>query len=297
MTNTLYVGPVDSPDELLNAGAYGAGAVIRVQSGAAVGGPFADISGTGSTPTLPIVAGTHYYTGFDPNGTAATWYRTRYENAGATRVSAWLAPFLVAAPALCSEAQVKARLGIADTVDDPTIGEIIGAITDEIAHYTGRQLGPENGVTYVFDTALGHRLAIPRGIRAVTSMGIAATDQPDAAGSYLAVTLADVLLRPVPADRRPGWPATELLLKSGPIDVRIPFRSVANGATITGDFGFPVTPPAVNRIALNACVAEYLDRRRAGQAGPEGIELPRLLAGDELATLARYRAGAGIGIG
>ena len=78
---------VENPDELLNAGAYGAGAVVRVQTSATQAGTYADVSGTGSTPTLALVTLIRAYTGYDPNGTVSSWYRTRYENAGATRLS------------------------------------------------------------------------------------------------------------------------------------------------------------------------------------------------------------------
>ena len=86
--------PVKTPLEvpsttLLNAGLYGAGAVFRLQSATSANGTYADVSGTGSTPTIAIVSGTEEYDGFDPNGTSATFYRARIENAGATRLSDW----------------------------------------------------------------------------------------------------------------------------------------------------------------------------------------------------------------
>lgn len=198
---------------------------------------------------------------------------------------------------LCTTAQVKTRLGIGDATDDAVIGEIVSQVSDEIQTFVGRLgLTPEAGATYVFDTALGHVLDVPRGIRAVTAMSIAFTDQPDAAGAYTAVTLADVMLRPKLVDRRPGWPATQIVLKSGPLDTRIPLRTVANGATVTGDFGFSPTPAAVTRIALDAAVALYLDRKRGGQAGAEGLILPQLLAPGDLAQLRRLRGSSGLGI-
>ena len=92
MPNLLKI-TAENTEELLNTGAYGAGAVIRLQSCATIGGAYADVSGTGSTPTIAIVSGTEVYSGYDPTGTAVTYYKTRYENAGATRVSDWSAPF------------------------------------------------------------------------------------------------------------------------------------------------------------------------------------------------------------
>lgn len=198
---------------------------------------------------------------------------------------------------LCTKAQVKLRLGIVTVTDDALIDEIIDQVSAAIEHFTQRKLTAEAAATYVLDTAIGHELAIPRGIRTVTAMGVASTDQPDAGGTYQAVTLATILLRPSPIARRPGWPATTLLLTSSPIDTRIPFRTAANGATITGDFGFATTPAEVARIAIGAAVMDYNDRRKgqAGAAGAEGVELPRLLGVEDLATLARYRPPGGIG--
>jgi len=60
--NTLTI-TVENPDQVLNAGLYGAGAVVRVQTGATKTGVFADVSGAGSTPTIPVVTATRSYTG------------------------------------------------------------------------------------------------------------------------------------------------------------------------------------------------------------------------------------------
>src|SRR3989304_2518318 len=82
--------PVRTPSAtVLLAGVYGAGAGVRVQSSSSETGTFADLSGTGSTPTIPIVSGTETYTAADPGGTSASWYRARLEDSGATRVSDW----------------------------------------------------------------------------------------------------------------------------------------------------------------------------------------------------------------
>jgi len=198
---------------------------------------------------------------------------------------------------LCTAAQVKARIGATDAGDDGVIGEVIDQITAEIQSFVGRRLIAEAGATYIVDTAQGHTIRIPRGIRAVSAMGIAALDQPDAGGAYQAVTLADVLLRPLANDRRPGWPPDRVVLKAGPLGGTVPLRTAANGATITGDWDFATPPLFVVRIAVNASVSEFLDRRQAGKAGAEGIDLPGLLNSAELAALARLRVNAGLGIG
>jgi hypothetical protein len=92
MANVILITVIDS-DDIVTTGMYGASAVTHVQSSSASDGTYADLSGTGSTPTVTIVSGTTYYKAYDPNGSTTTWYRARYENSGATRYSDWTDPF------------------------------------------------------------------------------------------------------------------------------------------------------------------------------------------------------------
>jgi len=78
---------VNDVDNLLNAGMYDAGAVVRLESCATQTGVYA------SEATAALVSGTEVYVLYDTNGTATTWYRTRYENAGGSITSAYSAPF------------------------------------------------------------------------------------------------------------------------------------------------------------------------------------------------------------
>jgi hypothetical protein len=96
MANKITVNlPAQVPSsDLLNAGMYGTGALVRVQWAASKLGSFADISGTGSTPTVAIVTGTESYPAYDPTGVSGTWYRARIEDSGGTRLSDWSAPRL-----------------------------------------------------------------------------------------------------------------------------------------------------------------------------------------------------------
>ena len=82
--------PVRTPSAtVVLPGMYGAAAVFRVQSSSSETGTFADLTGTDSTPTVPIVSGTETYMATDPGGTSMSWYRARLEDSGATRVSDW----------------------------------------------------------------------------------------------------------------------------------------------------------------------------------------------------------------
>lgn len=147
MPNVLTI-TVEGSADLLDAGIYGAGAVVRIQSATSEAGTYADISGTGSTPTLAIVAGTAGYPGRDPNGTTATWYRTRYESSGGARVSDWSEPFQVAAPSptatgrYATLANVKLRLGRTDAADDGILQRYCNFVGSRIEGITGRILAP-----------------------------------------------------------------------------------------------------------------------------------------------------------
>ena len=157
---------------------------------------------------------------------------------------------------LCTTAQVKARLGITDATDDTLISELIDEVSSWIQGYTGRKLVPEAGVTYVFDTQAGMSLRIPRGIRTITSMGIASTHQPDSGGTYITVPAGDRLLRPKAEGNSEGWPFTEVRISRGTLAGTVrQFSTAENGCTITGDFGFAATPPDIASVAIDGVVA------------------------------------------
>lgn len=296
MPNILHVVTSD-PDELLNAGAYGAGAVIRVQTSATAGGVYADVSGAGATPTLAIVTEDGTYTAYDPNGVSTSWYRTRYENVGGTRTSAWSAVFQAGTRQLCSISQVKARVnpaGVADSVDDPLISELVDQVSDWIEHFTGRRFTPDDAATYVFSTEGGYVLRIPKGIRTVTSLSInSLSHQPDTGGTYTAVAAASILLRPSSGDLSSGWPPTEVRLSRA---TTLVFGTIENGATITGNFGFAATPPDVQAVCIDAVVAAYQNRKMgaSGVVGAEGDAIVPWVSffssgSPQRATLERYR--------
>lgn len=201
---------------------------------------------------------------------------------------------------LCTTAQVKSRDDVPDAGDDALLSELIDQVSDWIQEYTGRKLVPEAGATYVVDTAAGSIIDVPRGIRTVTSLEIALTDQPDAGGTYTAVTAADVLLRPSSMYRKPGWPATQILIRNPSVGR---LAQALNGARITGDFGFAATPPAIQGVAIDAVVAAYTARQGGpdqgiGESSSTIFPWSRYFgAGSpQRAILDRFRAGAAMGI-
>lgn len=171
---------------------------------------------------------------------------------------------------LVTLAQIKARLNIAvgDTTDDVLLGELNDQAADFIQELTRRKFVPEAGVTYLLDTRPGSLIRIQRGIRTVTSLGLATSDQPDdGSGTYTAVTAADILLRPSAVSRRPGWPATEIWIRGNAGRCSL----ALNGARIVGDFGFAAVPPTVQAVALDAIGAAYT-AKEAGDSDAIGAD-------------------------
>lgn len=205
---------------------------------------------------------------------------------------------------LVTLAQIKARLfptGLVDVTDDTLLGELNDQATDWIQEFTGRRFVPVAAQTYVVDTAAGSVIEVPRGVRAVTALAIASSDQPDTAGTYVAVLAADILLRPSSLYRKAGWPATRIVLK-GSTTGRL--ANAINGAQMTIDEGFAAVPPAVQAVALDAVATAYTARSAgdSGVAGADGSPIAvwaRLFAPGTVqrATLERYRAGGTMGIG
>jgi hypothetical protein len=297
MPNILRV-TVDGADELLNQGAYGAGAVIRVQTATTEAGAYADVTGTGSTPTLALVSGTRLYMGYDPAGTSASWYRVRYENSGATRLSDWGTAFQAGgedAGLICSLSDVTERLFGSATVstgEQETLLGIIAEVGSALEHATGRWLRPRPSsgtTTYRMHTAYGSILRIPQGIRSITTLGIATSDQPETGGTYTTQTAATYYLDPPAIERDADWPATSVrFIWAGPV-----FYGASYGAEITGAFGFAAVPADIRGVAIEAVTRKYIGKETAAPAiavGPSGgVRLLASLSPDARAIVESYR--------
>lgn len=269
MPNIIKIQDVENADELLNAGAYGTGALIRVQSSATESGSYANLSGTGSTPTIALVSGTRIYTAYDPNGTSTTWYKHRFESLDGTRTSDYTAAYQVGPELhsyyLCSLYDAKQRLfppNVSATDEDEAILGYISQASKFIERHTGRWFAPRPSDTYLFSPAVTSRtLWFPRGIRAVTSLGYATTDQPDSGGTFTTITSANYSLQPAEGNRDDGWPATRVILLD---TAGTYFYAGINRVQATFTAGFAAVPADIEQVALNLVVALHTARGSAG---------------------------------
>ena len=292
MSNTIRLY-VEDPDGVLATGNYDAGAILRVHWCATEAGVYANLT------TVPIVSGIRSYVVFDIAGTASTFYRTRYENVAGTITSEWSTAFQTGiSEGLCELADVRQRLGIAysDTTSDEDLAEFISAVSTEIMGYTGRYFMPDppsGTVAYVFDIEEPTRtLYIPRGVRSVTTLGYATTDQPDTAGTYTTLAATYYHLRPATQDRSYGWPATRIEL-----DTAYQFYPGRSTVSVTGAFGFAAVPPDIGNIATNAVVRMFQAKRSATQtadlvlgSADTGYRILAFLSPAERGRLDWYRA-------
>lgn len=301
MPNTITL-LVEEPDQVLNAGAYGALAVIRLQTASTEAGIYADVTGTGSTPTTTVVTLTRSYIAYDPAGIVSSWYRTRFENVGATRLSDWSAPFQVGdetAGLLCSVSDVEQELGRTATANErEQILEKIKQVSRAIERATGRWLAPRptnpaSTTTLYFTTDYGQELHIPRGVRTITSLGVASEDQPASGGTYTTATAADYYIDPPVAERIDAdEPGKWIRFRDNPTGPVSWFVRAAHGASVTGSFGPAVVPPDIQGVATRAALRRFLGKGASGTSiavGPTGTEfiLPDLSYADR-ATIDDY---------
>ena len=286
---------VEEPDRILASGEYGAGAVVRLQWSATEAGAYADVTGTGLTPSIAVVTATRSYDGYDPAGTVSIWYRTRFENAGATRLSDWSASFQPAPEGsglICSLWDVQQEFGT--TADSELIIEKIRQVGAEINGKTGRLFTrtPASGTTtYLFDVAVsGRTLCVPKGIAAATTLEVATSSQPETGGTYTTVTAAEWFLRPFSAAREFGWPATEIVISdvSGSY-----FAAGYNTVRVTMALGWDTVPYDIQAIAQRAVIASYLSKGSGAggvaTVGPSGeMRVLRNISPADRATLDWY---------
>lgn len=176
--------------------------------------------------------------------------------------------------AITDLASVKLQVGIKDASDDVWLAGVITAVGDAMEAITKRFLWPRSTTTYYFDGSDNPwRLEVPKGISALTYLGVAWLDQPaDGSGTYTTVPLTYVYLDPNEQERAPGMPATAITIGSR---VGIAFPLGGNHTIkATGDWGPDAVPTRAGQIAVNAITRAYRAKSSGGAdytiIGPEG---------------------------
>lgn len=287
---------VENADELLNGSYLGTGALIRVERSATGGGV-----GYSEITTTALVAGTRVYTIYDLAGAVSSWYRIRYSKSDGTSPSEYGDEFQAGGEEgglLCSLYDVGQRLGGFSTDSDrDTALELIRAMTTAIEGYTGRWFNPrplQGSATYRTHTRNGRVVRFPKGIREITSLGAATTDQPASGGSYDAITGGTYYVDPPEIERSAGWPGLAVRLLSSSTQR---FYTASFGAEITGKFGWSAPPPDIADIAANAVIRKFIGKERAEPTafvGPSGgVTLLRDISPSDMNKLAWYRVVVG----
>lgn len=198
---------------------------------------------------------------------------------------------------LCTLANVKVALfptGYTDTTDDALIQLYIDAVTGEVAEYTSRQfVGDAAAADYYFDVSYRTRsLYIAQGIQdtPTPTVSYATRSQPASGGTYTAVTAANVLLRPLPVERRAGFPADTIVISD--LDTTAWFNPGYNTVKATMTCGFAAVPAEIERLAVAITVRRW-QARKGGQtdligASDFGGPLLRFTSPEEKALLDRY---------
>jgi hypothetical protein len=294
----------ENPEEVLSASWAGPGAVIQLQR--ATDEAF-------TTPvdvtTAALVAGTRIYVVLDSAGTASTWYRSRYETSGGASMSDWTAAFLPGdetAGLICSLYDAKQRilgsaLASTDTTLDEEILEYIRQATALIENRTGRffTADPLSGASTFYLNGTGtDRIHIPRGIRSITSIAFATSDQPsDGSGTYSSITATRVYLEPEPIQRLRGWPAFWIVLGTNAETTFFP--AVRYGVKLVAATGWAASPYDIQQVGLDLVVAAHRGRGAAGydaitmNAGGERV-FSGMLSAENRRTLQFYTDGSAL---
>ena len=267
---------------------YGAGALLRWESGASSGGPFTE---RGTTVLDPLVT---FYAFDDPSGSA--WFQTRFSDAGGTTFSAYSAVTSVG-PAYCTVLDVKQRqtgdVPVQSGAFDATILDAIVEVSDLINGEVRNIRGEPEGWSFLPGTPTVSRYTgrDAQLLMINDSVAVSAVSVLDPFGTVLQALVSG-------RDYLP-WPANSLPI-TGLIRVNGRWPSWYGGVSVSRTPGYGLSvPPNVRGAAL----AEVIRAIRAGQAGEDdrlgmtpfgSVVVSKALLQSTLRMLSRYRNGAGL---
>lgn len=280
--STLVPITVADPDAVLVA--YGVGALVRVQSSPTETGAYADVTGAGSNAgaTLAVAHGITAYTLYDPDGSATTWYRSRYEDALGVAPGAWSDPFPPGDPLQPYASLATFRTFVRNQSID--LGDDDADIELAALQAAARAIEAETGRTFTVTGAASARYFTAGWSSSSGRWTVEIDDVADTTGLTVMFddsgngdyNTASTAYRVGPANAASlSLPYTRLMFDTGVMPALCP-----DGVEVTARWGWTATPASI--VAANLIqAARFLKRRDAafGVAGsPElGSEI-RLLS-------------------
>ncbi len=272
------------PVSVLAAGAFGAGALVRIESASAAGGVFAEIT------TIAVAAATLEYTYWDANGSATTWYRWRVSNAGNTLQSPYSDPFPGTSPTAnvlpASYADLGRLLSLFSASARPTtaakltrLSDLLNVATDQVIQECGGRdyfTHPGTGtMTWMLNGDGSDVLHIHEGLVSLSLLELSfdggftfvpvngPSGEPAVRSDYRLTGDSPYSLEPIPA----GEPYFHIKMTG--FGQYVNFVPTMSAARLTGVRGWPASPPSlVEATAQRARQLAYAEGSYSGsQAG------------------------------
>lgn len=193
---------------------------------------------------------------------------------------------------------VKTRLGITDATDDALLDTLCDQLNAWIETTCGRVIAPRTETQIVLDGTLaedgGRILPVLFGLNSLTTLEVATQTGAD----WQTVAATDYFLRPLAIMRRPGWPATHIVMSDVPKGSVSRFYAGFGNVRLSGSAGFAGWPAIPNDLVdvANTVVVRAWAARQSGQADIIGNDetgaplVSRFLSLRDRATLRRYDA-------
>ncbi|MHB8459114.1 MAG: hypothetical protein ACYDAK_05320 [Candidatus Limnocylindrales bacterium] len=280
------------PASVLSAGAFGAGALIRLESGPAETGPFAEIT------TIAVVGTTVEYTFWDTAGDNTTWYRWRVSKSDATLPSPYSDPFPGTSPTAnvlpTSYADLGRLLTLFSKAARPTtpekltrLSELLSVATDQVIQECGGRdyfRHPATGTAvWTLDGDGSDVLHIHEGLVSLTLLELSfdggftfvpvngPAGMPAVRSDYLLTGDSPYSLEPIPA----GEPYFHIKMTG--FGQYVNFVPTVSAARLTGVGGWPAFPPSlVEGTAQRARQLAYAEGSYSGSmaGGPDEFGHP-----------------------
>jgi hypothetical protein len=243
---------LDAPNQALSA--FGAGALVRIESAALEAGPFTEIG------TRPVVAATYLYELDDGAGTATTWYRWRLSNAGNTATSdysdpflgfGWSAPFttegMPRAYATLDDLLATFRQRVDDTVRLARLNQTLIRATQQINSKLKFDFFPHpltGTETRIYDGDGTDKLCVHEGI--YTTAGLLVEISQDSGATFVTVSSGDLYAEP----RNPASGQPYFHLRLTPLSAYRTFPRGRQTVRVTAGFGWAAVPEDVKEATI-----------------------------------------------